>query len=113
MGFLDSIKERLRGGADEDYYEDDYYDDYEVSEELAARFAAEFGPSVVPTPRHLDLTAAVVSALASAGVDEKRVAVCDVSTASATDWFFSYRAESGETGRHGAIALMGAGEATL
>ena len=87
--------------------------DYEVSEELAARFAAEFGPSVVPTPRHLDLTAAVVSALASAGVDEKSVAVCDVSTASATDRFFSYRAESGETGRHGAIALMGAGEATL
>lgn len=30
MGFLDSIKERLRGGADEDYYEDDYYDDYEA-----------------------------------------------------------------------------------
>ena len=87
--------------------------DYEVSEELAARFAAEFGPSVVPTPRHLDLTAAVVSALASAGVDEKSVAVCDVSTASATNRFFSYRAESGETGRHGAIALMGAGEATL
>ena len=79
----------------------------------AARFAVEFGPTVVPTPRHLDLTAAVVSALASAGVGEKNVAVCDVSTASATDRFFSYRAESGETGRHGAIALMGAGEATL
>ncbi len=27
MGFLDTIKERLRGGADDDYYEDDYYDD--------------------------------------------------------------------------------------
>lgn len=87
--------------------------DYEVSEELAARFVAEFGPSVVPTPRHLDLTAAVTAALASAGVGEKGVAVCDVSTASSTDRFFSYRAEEGETGRHGAVALMRTGEATL
>ena len=44
---------------------------------------------------------------------EKSVAVCDVSTASATDRFYSYRAEGGETGRHGAIAFMRAGEATL
>lgn len=87
--------------------------DYEVSEELAARFVAEFGPAVVPTERHLDLTAAVMAALASAGVGEKSVAVCDVSTASATDRFYSYRAEGGETGRHGAIAFMRVGEATL
>ena len=87
--------------------------DYEVSEELAARFAAEFGPAVVPGERHLDLTAAVMAALASAGVGEKGVAVCHVSTASATDRFYSYRAESGATGRHGAIALMRTGEATL
>lgn len=87
--------------------------DYEVSEDLAARFATEFGPSVVPTPRHLDLGAAVVAALAEAGVPEKNVAVCDVSTASATERFYSYRAEGGETGRHGAIALIRTGEATL
>ena len=37
MGFLDSIKERLRGGADEDYYEDDYYDDYEAEGDAYAR----------------------------------------------------------------------------
>ncbi len=86
-------------------------DDYEVSEELAARFVAEFGASVVPTERHLDLTVAVVAALASAGVGESSVAVCDVSTASATDRFYSYRAEGGKTGRHGALALMRAGEA--
>lgn len=87
--------------------------DYEVSEELAARFAEEFGPSVVPEPRHLDLTAAVTAALSDAGVGEKNVAVCDVSTASATERFFSYRAEGGTTGRHGAIAFMREGEATL
>ena len=27
MGFLDSIRDRLRGGSDDDYYEDDYYDE--------------------------------------------------------------------------------------
>lgn len=87
--------------------------DYEVSQELAGRFVAEFGPEVIPTERHLDLTAAVMAALTSVGVAEGNVAVCDVSTASATNRFFSYRAEGGETGRHGAIAFMRAGEATL
>ena len=29
MGFLDSIRDRFRGEADDDYYEDDYYDGYE------------------------------------------------------------------------------------
>lgn len=27
MGFLDSIRDRLRGGGDEEYYDDEYYDD--------------------------------------------------------------------------------------
>lgn len=27
MGFLDSIRDRLRGGGNDDYYEDDYYDE--------------------------------------------------------------------------------------
>ena len=85
--------------------------DYEVSEELAARFVAEFGPAVVPTSRHLDLSAALATTLADAGVGEKNVAWCETSTASATDRFFSYRAEAGKTGRHAAIAFMRAGEA--
>ena len=29
MGFLDSIRDRFRGEADDGYYEDDYYDGYE------------------------------------------------------------------------------------
>ena len=87
--------------------------DYEVSEELAARFAAEFGPAAVPEPRRLDLTASVMAALASAGGAERSVAVCDLSTASATDRVYSYRAEGGTCGRHGAIAFLREGEATL
>ena len=46
----------------------------------------------------------------------KNVAVCDVSTASATDRFFSYRAEDGACGRHGALAVLlgpSGGEAVL
>lgn len=81
-------------------------EDYEVSEELAERFVAEFGPSVVPAPRHLDLSAAIAASLARAGVGEKNVAWCDASTASATERFYSYRAEGGACGRHAAIALM-------
>lgn len=85
--------------------------DYEVSEELAARFAAEFGPQVV-RGRNLDLAAALAGSLERAGVGAGSAAFCDASTASATDRFFSYRAEAGKTGRHGALAVMrGAGTA--
>ncbi|NJE80160.1 laccase domain-containing protein [Olsenella sp. SW781] len=81
--------------------------DYEVSEELLGIFVGEFGEGVARAPRNLDLALAVTSALEGAGVAADRVAVCDVSTARATDRFFSYRAEGGTCGRHAAVALMG------
>ncbi|MBM6817662.1 laccase domain-containing protein [Olsenella uli] len=81
--------------------------DYEVSEELLRTFVGEFGEGVARAPRNLDLAFAVTSALADAGVAADRVAACDVSTARATDRFFSYRAEGGTCGRHAAVALMG------
>lgn len=80
--------------------------DYEVSEELAGRFADEFGPSVV-SGRQLDLSRAVLAALAEAGVPERSVAVCETSTASSDGRFFSYRAQHGTCGRHGALAVLG------
>ena len=80
-------------------------DDYEVSEELASRFVAEFGEGVA-SGRNLDLSAALAVTLADAGVPAERVAWCEDSTASHIDRFFSYRAEAGSCGRHGAIALM-------
>ncbi len=79
--------------------------DYEVSEELAKRFIAEFGEAVCQG-RHLDLSYAVRAALTEVGVGAQAVAEADVSTASSTDRFFSYRAEDGACGRHGALALM-------
>lgn len=48
--------------------------DYEVSEELIGRFRDEFGARIEPTRRHLDLGAAIGSALAEAGVAPERVA---------------------------------------
>lgn len=81
-------------------------EDYEVSPELAARFSAEFGPGVIWGERNLDLGAAVTAALVDAGVPRSSIACCNVSTASATERFFSYRAEHGSCGRHGALAVM-------
>ena len=80
--------------------------DYEVSGELADRFVAEFGASVVRGEKNLDLAEAVLIALEAAGVPRERCCVWPESTASATERFYSYRAEGGETGRHAAIAFM-------
>ena len=82
--------------------------DYEVSAELLAKFVDEFGPCVVAGENRLDLATAVLCALAEAGLDADQVAVCQDSTASNTDRFFSYRAEHGSCGRHAAVAWMSA-----
>lgn len=80
--------------------------DYEVSPELAASFVEEFGPGVISGERNLDLSAALAVTLRDAGVPSESVAWVEESTASATDRFFSYRAEGGTCGRHGALAVM-------
>jgi len=81
-------------------------DDYEVSQELLDRFVAEFGDCVQGGGRHLDLSSAVCAALGGAGVTAEHIVACDVSTAQATDRFYSYRASGGDCGRHGALACM-------
>jgi YfiH family protein len=81
--------------------------DYEVSWELARDFKMAFGPSVVPERRLLDLGRAVTLTLCEAGIEQRNIASCELSTASATDRFFSFRAENGRCGRHGAIACLG------
>lgn len=91
-------------------------DDYEVSAELAARFAQEFGPGVIRGERNLDLSTALSVTLSEAGVPADNVGWVEESTARATDRFFSYRAEDGSCGRHGALAVLlgpSGGEAVL
>lgn len=80
--------------------------DYEVSPELIERFVDAFGEGTRLGERNLDLGFAVTAALEEAGVSRERIALCDDSTASNTDRFFSYRAEAGRTGRHAALAVL-------
>ena len=83
-------------------------EDYEVSPELAERFAQEFGREVLRgTSRNLDLACAIVGDLTQAGVPAGSIACVQESTASHTNRFFSYRAQAGTCGRHGAIAYLG------
>ena len=79
--------------------------DYEVSPELAARFSASFGPEVVRPGNSLDLGRAVALALLEAGLGERSICDCGISTAASTNRFYSYRAEGGHCGRHGALAI--------
>ena len=80
--------------------------DYEVSHGLAETFANEFGAGVTPSERHLDLGAAVRIALEAEGMRPEAIIDECPSTASCTERFFSYRAEGGACGRHGAIAAL-------
>lgn len=81
-------------------------EDYEVSLAMAQGFARQCGEETVVGERKLDLGLAVRSALCDAGMAAD--AICDQcpSTARATDRFFSYRAEGGVCGRHGALAVL-------
>lgn len=81
-------------------------DDYEVSEELLERFVDQFGPGVAGADRLLDLGFAIGETLVEEGVARESMASAGVSTASATDRFFSYRAEGGTCGRNAAIACI-------
>lgn len=80
--------------------------DYEVSEELLTRFVNTFDESVALPGYRLDLARAIVLALEGAGIGEESIADCGISTARATDRFYSYRAEGGRCGRHGALAYL-------
>ena len=81
-------------------------EDYEVSPELLARFVDEFGAGVALPGTCLDLGVAVRDTLLAAGIAPDAIAAVGVSTAQATDRFFSYRSTGGRCGRHGAIAYL-------
>lgn len=81
-------------------------EDYEVSPELLARFVDEFGAGVALPGTCLDLGVAVRDTLLAAGIAPDAIAAVGVSTAQATDRFFSYRSTGGRCGRHGALAYL-------
>lgn len=82
--------------------------DYEVSSELLAKFESEFSSSVKAsgTEYNLDLSVAIIQALCEAGLNQEHICDCALSTVNNLDRFYSYRAQNGLCGRHGAIAFM-------
>ncbi|WP_085830250.1 peptidoglycan editing factor PgeF [Collinsella vaginalis] len=84
-------------------------DEYEVSPELMADFAATFDavrPAAAAGSRLLDLAACIREALTEAGVPGGSIRDAGLSTLRDNDRFFSYRAEHGRCGRHGAVAVI-------
>ena len=78
---------------------------YEVSEELLAQFVEAYGQACDAGRRHLDLSAAVTASVLHAGAAPERITDADICTACNTQRYYSYRAEGGVTGRHGAFAF--------
>lgn len=78
---------------------------YEVSAELVGQFVAEFGKSCDAADNHLDLSAAVFASLKRAGAATDRIADAGLCTSCHHDAYYSYRADAGVTGRHGAFAI--------
>jgi hypothetical protein len=79
---------------------------YDVGEEILSQFVNVFGTFARAESGQLDLDAAVTASIESAGVASCNIARLGVCTAEATDYFFSYRAEGGVTGRHAALACI-------
>jgi YfiH family protein len=81
-------------------------DSYDVSPELLARFEGEFGRMVRVGERGLDLAAAIVATLTSLGASPDHIVDPNLSTVGDVARFYSYRAEGGTCGRHGAMAFL-------
>lgn len=79
---------------------------FEVSPDVGSQFARRFGTVSQVVPGRVDLAAVVSTSSSDAGVDPCRIAVLGACTVETTDRFFSFRAESGLTGRHGALACI-------
>lgn len=78
---------------------------YEVADELIGQFVAEYGDICDAGERHLDLAAVVTASLVRAGACAERIVHADVCTSCHHDMYYSYRADAGITGRHGAFAF--------
>lgn len=78
---------------------------FETGEDVRALFAEKMGEECAPDARHVDLSRALSVDLARAGVDPARIVCAGACTACHPDEYYSYRAEGGTCGRHGALAL--------
>lgn len=78
---------------------------FETSEEIHALFTAKFGEDCSFDARHIDLGRALITQFVRLGIDEERICDLDLCTVCNNDRFFSYRAQDGVAGRHGAFAI--------
>lgn len=78
---------------------------FETSPEIHDQFTTKFGQSCSYDSSHIDLGAALRTQLERVGVDPTRIADMDVCTVCNNDRFFSFRAQDGTAGRHGAFAI--------
>lgn len=83
-----------------------YGDHYCVTPEMLSQFVEVFGTFARAESGGLDLGSVVTANLTDAGVQSCHIASLGRCTTEETDRFFSYRAESGLTGRHGALACI-------
>ncbi len=72
-----------------------------------ARFVDLFGEACSIGPRHVKLDEALRVDLERVGVDRARIVSAGSCTACDPDTYYSYRAEGGICGRHGALAFGG------
>lgn len=79
---------------------------YETSEEILSQFVARFGIVARAESGFLDLGPVIARSLDDVGVASCQIASLGMCTAEETDRFYSYRAERGLTGRHGALACI-------
>lgn len=78
---------------------------FETSEDLYQRFIDEFGSGCDAGYRHIDLSNALRTQLEEMGVQPARICDLRACTVCGNEEFFSYRAQGGTAGRHGAFAV--------
>jgi YfiH family protein len=81
-------------------------DHYQVGSDVLSHFTRAFGTLARAESGGLDLGAVLAVSLTAAGVQPCRIADLGLCTAEETDRLFSHRAESGLTGRHGALVCI-------
>lgn len=82
-----------------------HHECFETSPDIAQRFFDAFGEACLPDARHVDLGQALRISLIKAGIRGNRIADVGFCTACHPERFFSYRAQNGICGRHGAFAV--------
>lgn len=78
---------------------------FETGAEIHKRFTAQFGDECAFDGTHIDLNFCLRKQLTDAGISANRIADVGKCTVCNNEEFFSYRAQGGTCGRHGAFAL--------